>query len=167
MMQAPVITAALLVSPVLMVCLVFCLLAVLLMLILRGGGRKQKCARTRRHQRYRATAARVLVRLKTLPGDAHRLKYLRKINPYVFEELLLLALTQQGMTVIHNPCYSGDGGLDGQVIINGERWLIQAKRYGRTIRPAHIDAFGELLRREGCRGFLFIPVVQGRSAGPG
>ncbi|MBC0551478.1 restriction endonuclease, partial [Escherichia coli] len=73
--------------------------------------RKQKCARTRRHQRYRATAARLLARLKT----------------------------QQGMTVIHNPCYSGDGGLDGQVVINGERWLIQAKRYGRTIRPAHID----------------------------
>ncbi|MDQ9315715.1 restriction endonuclease, partial [Escherichia marmotae] len=140
MMQVPVITAALLVSPVLMVCLVFCLLAVLLMLILRGGGRKQKCARTRRHQRYRATAARVLARLKTLPGDAQRLTYLRKINPYVFEELLLLALKQQGMTVIHNPCYSGDGGLDGQVVINGERWLIQARRYGRTIRPAHIDA---------------------------
>ncbi|MBN6454511.1 restriction endonuclease, partial [Escherichia coli] len=38
--------------------------------------------------------------------------------------------------------------------INGERWLIQAKRYGRTIRPAHIDAFGELLRLEGCRGFF-------------
>ncbi|CAD5733851.1 restriction endonuclease [Escherichia coli] len=145
MMQVPVITAVQMVSPVLMVCLVFCLLAVLLMLILRGG---------ERNQRYRATAARLLARLKTLPGDAHRLKYLRKINPYVFEELLLLALTQQGMTVIHNPCYSGDGGLDGQVVINGERWLIQAKRYGRTIRPAHIDAFGELLRREGCRGFF-------------
>ncbi|EPO2325513.1 hypothetical protein ACT7IK_005077 [Escherichia coli] len=43
MMPAPVITAVLLVSPV-------------LMLILRGGWRKQKCARTRRHQRYRATA---------------------------------------------------------------------------------------------------------------
>lgn len=142
MMQAPVITAALLVSPVLMVCLAFCLLAVLLMLILRGGERKQKCAR-------------LLARLKTLPEDAHRLKYLRKINPYVFEELLLLALKQQGMTVIHNPCYSGDGGPDGQVMINGERWLIQAKRYGRTIRPAHIDAFGELLRREGCRGGFY------------
>ncbi|HBB0206568.1 TPA: restriction endonuclease [Escherichia coli] len=126
MMQVPVITAVQMVSPVLMVCLAFCLLAVLLMLILRGGERKQKCARTRRHQRYRATAARLLARLKT----------------------------QQGMTVIHNPCYSGDGGLDGQVVINGERWLIQAKRYGRTIRPAHIDAFGELLRREGCRGFF-------------
>ncbi|EEW8804898.1 TPA: restriction endonuclease [Escherichia coli] len=153
-MQAPVITAALLVSPVLMACLMLCLLTVLLMLILRECRRKRGGVRNRRHQRYRATAARVLVRLKTLPGDAHRLKYLRKINPYVFEELLLLALKQQGMTVIHNPCYSGDGGLDGQVVINGERWLIQAKRYGRTIRPAHIDAFGELLRREGCRGFF-------------
>ncbi len=56
MMPAPVITAVLLVSPVLMVCLVFCLLAVLLTLILRGGRRKRECARTRRHQRYRATA---------------------------------------------------------------------------------------------------------------
>lgn len=41
MMQAPVITAALLVSPVLMVCLVFCLLAVLLMLILREGAKTE------------------------------------------------------------------------------------------------------------------------------
>lgn len=166
MMPAPVITAALLVSPVLMVCLVFCLLAVLLMLILRGGWRKQKCVRTRRHQRYRATAARVLGRLKTLPGDAHRLKYLRKINPYVFEELLLLALKQQGMMVIHNPCDSGDGGPDGQVMINGERWLIQAKRYGRTIRPAHIDAFGNCCAGRVAGDFLFIPAVRGRSAGP-
>ncbi|EFG9415600.1 hypothetical protein G3820_005295 [Escherichia coli] len=67
MMQAPVITAALLVSPVLMVCLAFCLLAVLLMLILRGEWRKQKCARTRRHQRCRATAARLLARLTLWP----------------------------------------------------------------------------------------------------
>ncbi|EIA9097383.1 restriction endonuclease, partial [Escherichia coli] len=81
-------------------------------------------------------------------------KYLRKINPYVFEELLLLAFERRGMRVIRNSRYSGDGGLDGQVLIDGERWLIQAKRYGRTIRPSHIDDFGELLRREGCRGFF-------------
>ncbi|EIC1200977.1 restriction endonuclease, partial [Escherichia coli] len=92
--------------------------------------------------------------LNELQGDARRLKYLRKISPYVFEELLLLAFEQQGMPVIRNPSYSGDGGLDGQVVIGGECWLIQAKRYGRTIRPAHIDAFGELLRRKGCRGFF-------------
>ncbi len=63
MMQAPVITAALLVSPVLMVCL----LAVLLTLILRGGRRKRECARTRRHQGYRATAARLLAMLTLWP----------------------------------------------------------------------------------------------------
>ncbi len=106
-------------------------------------------------------------RLNELQGDARRLKYLRKISPYVFEELLLLAFEQQGMPVIRNPSYSGDGGLDGQVVIGGECWLIQAKRYGRTIRPAHIDAFGELLRRKGCRGFLSIRVVRGTSAGHG
>lgn len=71
------------------------------------------------------------------------------------------------MAVIRNTRYSGDGGTDGQVLIDGERWLIQAKRYGRTIRPSHIDDFGDLLRREGCRGFLFTPVVRDRPAGHG
>ncbi|EEQ6501932.1 integrating conjugative element protein [Escherichia coli] len=140
--------------PVLTACLVLSLLAVVLGPALWRSRRKKACVRTRRHQRYRATASRVMKRLNELQGDARRLKYLRKISPYVFEELLLLAFEQQGMPVIRNPSYSGDGGLDGQVVINGERWLIQAKRYGRTIRPAHIDAFGELLRRKGCRGFF-------------
>lgn len=53
------------------------------------------------------------------------MRYLRKINPYVFEELLLLALERQGLTVVRNASYSGDGGTDGQVIIDDECWLIQ------------------------------------------
>ncbi len=97
---------------------------------------------------------RELAQLSSLPEGGAGVKYLRKINPYVFEELLLLAFERRGMRVIRNSRYSGDGGLDGQVLIDGERWLIQAKRYGRTIRPSHIDDFGELLRREGCRGFF-------------
>ncbi|WP_250151835.1 restriction endonuclease, partial [Escherichia coli] len=128
-------SAALSASPVLTACLVLSLLAVVLGPALWRSRRKKACERTRRHQRYRATASRVMKRLNELQGDARRLKYLRKISPYVFEELLLLAFEQQGMPVIRNPSYSGDGGLDGQVVINGERWLIQAKRYGRTIRP--------------------------------
>lgn len=72
----------------------------------------------------------------------------------MFEELLLLALEKQGLEVIRNRSYSGDGGLDGQVFINGERWLIQAKRYSRSISPQHIQAFGKLLAREGCGGFF-------------
>ncbi|HBD1844113.1 TPA: restriction endonuclease [Salmonella enterica] len=112
-------------------------------------------ASVRRHRRYRACAERVLQRLPLLDGDGQRLTYLRKINPYVYEELLLLAFERQGMTVIRNKSYSGDGGFDGQVFINNERWLIQAKRYSRPIVPEHIREFAALLAQERCRG-LFI-----------
>lgn len=117
--------------------------------------RGQTTASQRRHLRYQATAARVLARLPQLQGDAQRLNYLRKINPYVFEEILLLALSRQGLTVMCNPSYSGDGGLDGKVWIDGSRYLIQAKRYSRAINPAHVEAFAALVKRERCRG-LFI-----------
>lgn len=83
------------------------------------------------------------------------MSYLRKINPYVFEELLLLAFERQGYAVQRNTSYSGDGGLDGRVHINGECLLIQAKRYSRAIAPAHVQDFDALLTRMGQRG-LFI-----------
>lgn len=108
-----------------------------------------------RHQRYQRQARRVLDRLPQLAGDGQRLNYLRKINPYVFEELLLTAFERRGYSIKRNSRYSKDGGLDGQVWINGQRYLIQAKRYARTISPAHVAAFGELVRREGCKG-LFV-----------
>ncbi|ENW7516895.1 restriction endonuclease [Salmonella enterica] len=139
--------------------LLLCL--IVLIAILR---RPSASARVRRHRRYRETAQRVLVRLPALSSDGARLSYLRKINPYVFEELLLLALEKQGLEVIRNRSYSGDGGLDGQVFINGERWLIQAKRYSRSISPQHVREFGELLAREGCRGFFVHTGRTGRKS---
>lgn len=139
--------------------LLLCL--IVLIAILR---RPSASARVRRHRRYRETAQRVLVRLPALSSDGARLSYLRKINPYVFEELLLLALEKQGLEVIRNRSYSGDGGLDGQVFINGERWLIQAKRYSRSISPQHVREFGELLAREGCCGFFVHTGRTGRKS---
>lgn len=111
-------------------------------------------ARRRRHRRYRRQAAGVLAKLPQLAGDGQRLNYLRKINPYVFEELLLLAFERRGYPVKRNRSYSGDGGLDGQVFIAGQRWLVQAKRYSRAVDPAHVAAFGELLAREQVPGFF-------------
>lgn len=108
-----------------------------------------------RHRRYQQKAQRILDRLPQLAGDGQRLNYLRKINPYVFEELLLTAFERQGYRIRRNRRYSGDGGLDGQVWIDGQRYLIQAKRYACTITPAHVAEFGALVRREGCRG-LFV-----------
>ncbi|EIM8480826.1 restriction endonuclease [Serratia marcescens] len=141
---------ALMANPVLAVLLIGLFIAVMAGLNLRGS--ESACAR--RHRRYRATGARVLQRLPQLGGDGQRLMYLRKINPYVFEELLLLAFERQGYAVIRNASYSGDGGLDGQVIIGDKKYLIQAKRYGRAITPSHIKSFGALLRHHHCEGFF-------------
>jgi restriction system protein len=132
------------------------LLVVGLLMLTEGltDNRKVGYHRVRRHQRYQDTAGRVLARLKTLGGDGQRLIYLRKINPYVLEELLLTAFEQQGHEVVRNPSYSGDGGLDGQVVIDGRTWLIQAKRYRRSISPQHVAAFIRLLESRNQPGFF-------------
>jgi len=150
MMSPQHVGIALMANPVLAVLLTGLFIAVMAGLNLRG----RESASVRRHRRYRATAARVLQRLPQLGGNGQRLAYLRKINPYVFEELLLLAFERQGYAVIRNTSYSGDGGLDGQVIIEGKTFLIQAKRYGRAITPSHITRFGALLRHHHCDGFF-------------
>lgn len=150
MISAQHITATLMVNPVLSVVLIMLFVVVMMGLNFRG----RETARRWRHRRYQATAMRVLARLPLLGGDGQRLTYLRKINPYVFEALLLLAFERQGYAVIRNTSYSGDGGLDGQVIIEGKTYLIQAKRYGRTITPSHITRFGALLRHHHCDGFF-------------
>jgi len=80
---------------------------------------------------------------------------LRAMDALAFEELLLESLERQGHTVVRNRRYTGDGGIDGQVVIAGERWLIQAKRYAGPIKPAHVTAFAELCRARRQRG-LFI-----------
>lgn len=138
----------------------FCLFAVNLLVWLyflrrRGGGR---------HDRYQKQAQRVLDKLPLLGGDGQQLSYLRKINPYVFEELLLTAFERQGYRIKRNKRYSGDGGLDGQVWRDKQRYLIQAKRYSGVICPSHIVAFGHLARRERCRG-LFIHTGRTGSGG--
>jgi len=111
-------------------------------------------ASRRRHRRYQRQAGRVLARLPVLRDDASRLVYLRKVNPYVFEEMLLTAFSRQGYRIKRNARYSGDGGIDGQVWINDQRWLIQAKRYATSISSQHVLHFGERVRQERCRGFF-------------
>lgn len=124
---------------------------VVLALLISGS----RSASQRRHRRYQKQAARALLRLPQLRDEAARIAWLRRMNPYVFEEMLLTALSRQGLRIQRNVRYSGDGGADGQVWINGRRWLIQAKRYSATISAAHVSAFGLLTEREGCPG-LFV-----------
>jgi len=80
---------------------------------------------------------------------------LRAMDPLAFEELLLECFERRGHRIVRNRRYTGDGGIDGQVMIEGEIWLIQAKRYANTIRPEHVAAFDALCCAKGRRG-LFI-----------
>jgi restriction system protein len=88
------------------------------------------------------------------PAGMHYAR-LRAMDPLAFEELLLEAFERRGYRVIRNRRYSGDGGTDGEVVICGRRWLIQAKRYRHAIRPEHVRDFAALCARRGQRG-LFI-----------
>jgi len=86
----------------------------------------------------------------------------RAMDPLAFEELLLEAFERRGHRVIRNCRYTGDGGVDGEVIIDGIRFLIQAKRYKDAIRPKHVWDFAQLCATRRQRG-LFIHT--GRTGG--
>jgi restriction system protein len=130
-----------------------------------GPWPSDRAAWRRRHQKYRShqrkagQAQQVLAKLATFKGngDAARiLGYLRKIDPYVFEELVLLMLEQQGIVVIRNESYSGDGGLDGAFVHQGCRYLLQAKRYKGAVSAAHVKDFAALITQHQAQGGVFI-----------
>lgn len=81
---------------------------------------------------------------------------LRRLYPYVFEELLLTCCEDQGWQIERSFRYSGDGGVDGRVLIAGFRYLVQAKRYKDYINPQHIEKFRMVIQSEGAAGGFFI-----------
>ena len=109
----------------------------------------------RRHKRYIKKAKRVLDRINEKKlSEGQVLTYLRKIDPYVFEELVILGFAAKGYGFERNKRYSGDGGVDGRVFLNGKKYLLQCKRYSKHINPRHVEAFSNVCREERCEGFF-------------
>lgn len=122
--------------------------------------------RTPIRHRWRRRQARIMCRQMRGPdrNQPATLFYarLRAMDPLAFEELLLEAFEQRGHRVVRNRRYTGDGGADGEVIIDGEHFLVEAKRYRESIRPDHVRAFAILCSSRRRRG-LFIHT--GRTGG--
>lgn len=114
-------------------------------------------ASARRHRRKRRQGSRRLAKLSAIHSDAAALAYLRKVDPYAFEELLLTRLRRDGYRVKRNRRYSGDGGIDGRYRASMfGRWsLVQAKRYSGSVRPQDIVAFAGLCQSRRTTG-LFV-----------
>ena len=86
----------------------------------------------RRHESKASQAERVLAKMNGL-APAQILAYLRKIDPYVFEELALCILERQGIAVVRNASYSGDGGLEFPP-------LLEERRSGLVTLRLHFEA---------------------------
>jgi len=95
-----------------------------------------------RHKRNVLKSATILQKINSFDHAGQKLNYLRKIDPFVFEELLLSAFEKQDYSIVRNRKYTGDGGIDGLIFDkDGNKILIQAKRYKSYINPKHIDEF--------------------------
>jgi len=116
-----------------------------------------------RHGRKRRKARRIMHRLRRKAFDyPQTISYLRKIDPYVFEELVLLSFRKAGYKVVRNCRYSGDGGIDGRIAKGGQRWFVQCKRYKGHISPRHVADFAAVCQ-DGRRRGVFVHT--GRTGG--
>lgn len=81
--------------------------------------------------------------------------YLRKINCFVFEELILSSIEKQGKIIKRNKSYSNDGGLDG--IFYDKKYgkiLIQSKRYKSYINKKHVEEFLQIVKKNNYKGIF-------------
>lgn len=119
----------------------FILILVLLSSITTTRKRKKKIRNIEKGNR-------IINRINEFEGEAKEAKaitYLRKIDAYVFEELLLSALEKKGFQISRNKRYSHDGGVDGRATYNGQLYYIQAKRYSKYVSLKHLEAFESIV----------------------
>lgn len=109
-------------------------------------------------------AKRVYVKIKEIESFPQAIAYLRKIDPYVYEELILFALKNMKYKIKRNKKYSGDGGIDGKVWIKGKLHYIQAKRYSKYINKAHVEEFNFITKRDKVGGLFVHTGITGKGS---
>lgn len=112
----------------------------------------------KRHHYKIKQGEKILAKIRSFEGEninSRIINYLRQINPFTFEEMLLSLFNENGCKIKRNKRYTGDGGLDGKFKFNGKWYYIQAKRYSNYIRSTDVEALALLCRKKKVRG-LFI-----------
>lgn len=133
------------------------ILGILLSVTILLLSQQTKTRKRRLHERKVKTAWNILRKLNDLQQDnqqARILSYLKKIDPYVFEELILCAFEKKGYTIKRGERYSGDGGVDGKIYKNHQLYLIQAKRYKNYIKKQHVIDFIDIVQKNNAFGFF-------------
>lgn len=109
--------------------------------------------------RWRVKKAKeILIKLRNFEDENKEIRilsYLRKIDPFVFEEMLLTCFKERGLKIKRNKRYTGDGGIDGRIWIKRKMYFIQAKRYKSYINKKHVEDFINLCQKKKKKG-LFI-----------
>lgn len=125
---------------------IFSLLAI--MYICTGGSGK----------RWRVESSKsALKRIKGIKVPAQVIAYLRKMDHFTFEELILTSINRNTFVDIkRNDRYTGDGGVDGKFYINGNLFLIQAKRYSGFVKTSDIEDLLQKVRQYNAAGALFV-----------
>ena len=125
---------------------------ILILIVLRNLFVHRKLTK---HQYKINSADKILKKIGTIKCQSGQFCYIRKVDPFVFEEMILSALKMHGHEIIRNKKYTGDGGIDGRVIVGGFTLLIQAKRYSGYIRQEDVNTFAAICKRQNRKG-LFI-----------
>jgi restriction system protein len=115
----------------------------------------------RSHEKRLLQARSVIARIRGFEGDAisaRTIGYLRAIDPWTFEEVVLSCLEEGGAAVWRNRRYTNDGGIDGRVHIPATAQFspVQCKRFERHVCRADVVEFHEMLYRRGFKRGLFV-----------
>lgn len=95
--------------------------------------------------------------IKSIQHHGQIISYVRKVEPFVFEELLLISIAQNPKCkIIRNDKYTGDGGIDGKFILDNKMYIIQAKRYKSYIDSQDILDFIKKIHETQSYKGLFI-----------
>lgn len=116
------------------------------------------------HKWRKKTSIKILEKIDTF-SPQQVFVYIRKIDPFVFEETILSALEKrEDIQIVRNKRYTGDNGVDGVFYIKiqteegvvNKKCLIQAKRYKSFVNSKHIEDFNQKILNEKAHLGLFV-----------